>query len=625
MYKETLFELIRKEEVILWVGAGFSVYAGFPNGNKLKDIIYNSLNNQEKKLTKKSKSLSDLAEEYFRIKAGNKNQLIKLLSKTFLDFTPTSTLYHDILVTIPHFSTIITTNFDKLLENAYGKKAQILFNFKQIPYIEKNKVQIFKIHGDLSEPESIIITTSDYGNLFKNNFEDDAYWDVIKERLSTRSVLFLGYDLEDINVSVIFEKIYEKLGIHRKQCFLIAPNLQKHKILDLNRKGIQYIKSTAQKFINDLSNNLKENIIDDLQKGKTSAETFREFLYNLNLLPDLRGNKHAYQLHSIRTIQPHASKLRFTIKNDKKDTNFISNLTDILSGKNFGSFTIPKEKINSFSLSELKFPDLKEIVIKSRPKIKDKFDIRFEDNYEYNNIPIEIYSSSSKMEILVGLKVADLTFALDTTNLPEIRVKMHYKHRETCTNVKEEIELFTFLFKLSSGYKFTVYSGPNNILTEAFPIQELLKNECRLFLNYFRKLKEIEYAYNIRFVNFNFNSINEETHKLIKLINSVINGEIITQDCDDEISMDILDDSEEILQLLKNIEQIPEDLVGIYNEEEKIELHGQIINLGYKTVVFNDAVVTNIDSILSKKEKQARFRSKINRITISYSKKMNID
>jgi len=40
---DTLCKLIREEKVILWVGSGFSSYAGYPTGTQLPGIIITSL------------------------------------------------------------------------------------------------------------------------------------------------------------------------------------------------------------------------------------------------------------------------------------------------------------------------------------------------------------------------------------------------------------------------------------------------------------------------------------------------------------------------------------------------------------------------------------------------------
>jgi hypothetical protein len=38
---ERLISLIRNEEIVLWVGSGLSLYAGYPSGAAFCDIIYN--------------------------------------------------------------------------------------------------------------------------------------------------------------------------------------------------------------------------------------------------------------------------------------------------------------------------------------------------------------------------------------------------------------------------------------------------------------------------------------------------------------------------------------------------------------------------------------------------------
>ena len=43
MSLDILFENIRKEEVVLWIGSGFSMYAGMPSGNDLKSMIIREL------------------------------------------------------------------------------------------------------------------------------------------------------------------------------------------------------------------------------------------------------------------------------------------------------------------------------------------------------------------------------------------------------------------------------------------------------------------------------------------------------------------------------------------------------------------------------------------------------
>lgn len=620
--KESLFELIRKEEVIIWAGAGLSHYAGFPSGTELSKILFDSLSNDEKKLINPNLLLSDLAEEYYRIKGNNKNSLLRILNKYFIDEIPESTIYHDKLATIPHFKTIITTNYDKLLENSLHQKGQVVTSSKHIPYLDKEKTHIFKVHGDLSEPDSIILTKTDYNNFFKNDTQTEIFWTVIKERLSTKCVLFLGYNLEDQNVSIIFEKITESLQSHRKECFLVSPNLSKHKINDLIKKNIHYINSTAEELIESLIVNLKENIINDLENGLTSADTFRNFLLNYNLLPELIGGIDTYTLHSLKGINGKV----FGIMNLKlkSDPELKKELNEFITGKKFGDFEISEEKLIDANISYggLKFPNSEGIVklkFQSTPKIVSKIDIQFENGYVLNNIPVKLYGSISIIEIHIELKNALLKVNLDISNLPETKVNFNYKHNEICTKTNEEIELFNLLKNLGSGQQFKIYTQSGKTYTKNFQQMPLFIEEAEYFLEYFENLRLIEKHYLIQFLNININSISESTFELVKKVVSVINKTSTTSDWDDELQMELIDFSEHTIEQLKKVNELKAPVVANHKLEEEIEIHGQKLNLGYKKIEFLESYISNLDSIINKNEKIARIKSLNKKIIITYS------
>ena len=185
IYKESLFQSISKGEVVLWAGAGLSLYVGLPSGVRLREILYEGLTPLEKEEVRKNSDLSHLADEICKLK-GNRNYIIKVLTSTFTkDFSSTET--HKIISKIPHFRNIITTNYDRLFENVYGNKLNLIFSDSHTPYIDDKKVNLFKIHGDLSDPDSIIITKSDYNRFFENDTEQNTVWNIIKGIVATKS------------------------------------------------------------------------------------------------------------------------------------------------------------------------------------------------------------------------------------------------------------------------------------------------------------------------------------------------------------------------------------------------------------------------------------------------------
>ncbi|MDB5226464.1 MAG: hypothetical protein JWN78_657 [Bacteroidota bacterium] len=625
MYKENLFKLIRKEEVIIWAGSGFSLYAGLPSSKRLGEILLESLSNSERSQIDPNLLLPDLAEEFYRIKGNNKNSLIRVLKKVFVEHITDSTIHHDKLALIPHFKTIITTNYDKLFENAYGQKGQMIYSSKQIPYLEKEKIHIFKAHGDLSEPDSIIITKSDYNNFLKDSNENDVFWTVIKERLSTKSVLFFGYNLEDPNISIIFDKITEELKTHRKECFLVAPNLAQHKVTDLNRKGIHYINSKAEDIIEELNTHLKENIIEDLEKGIISTDTFRSFLLNNNLLPELKGNLDSFKLNSLKSINGKTEgTINLTLKNDKE---FINELNDYITGKKIGEFEISEDKLINvdFRYGGLKFPTsegLAKLVFKSNPHTTSIIDIRFVNNFELTSIPIKIFGNKDFIEIHIELKNALLKVNLNITRLPTITFNFKYKHNEICSRINDEIDLFKLLHNLGSGIQFSVFTNTGESISKSFPIMAPLLEESQYFLDYFENLKKIEQHYNIRFCDIHINSITDNTNDLVIKTIAFINGETLSCHWDDELQMDLLDNSEQTIEQLRNVNEINAPVVAIHKVEEEIEIHEQKINIGYKKIEFLESYVSNLNEIINKTEQVVKLKSKCKKINISYSKNM---
>ncbi|MDV3579778.1 hypothetical protein CMU79_17715 [Elizabethkingia anophelis] len=325
--KLSLFENISKEEVVLFAGAGLSLYAGFPSGNALRDIFFNSLNEAEKahiipnfreideNYVTQSLNLMDLTEDIFNLK-GNRNHLIKVLKDVF-NKKPTSLHVHENIAKIPHLKNIITTNYDTLFEDVLGDTGEVILENSHIPYIDPKKRQIFKIHGDLSHIDRIILRKTDYNNFFKNNSESDIYWNLIKERLSTKAVMFIGYSLDDSNISVIFDKIIDSIGDDMKDVYFIAPSLSEPKKAKLIKKNIKYIESTGEEIFKEILQYLNNNIIKDLEKGNVAPNTVKLYTdKNFGLDIGLKSNKAGFFLTNVysgdKGLPP--SKLNFTLK-----------------------------------------------------------------------------------------------------------------------------------------------------------------------------------------------------------------------------------------------------------------------------------------------------------------------
>ncbi|WP_071458456.1 SIR2 family NAD-dependent protein deacylase [Bacillus massilinigeriensis] len=251
---ERLVERVRGNDVVLWVGAGFSLYAGMPSANTLRDLIIDSCTEDEK-IFFENKSLGEVANTFVELRNGSRNELHKLLQDV-IDIEPTSIWSHQLIAEIPQIDLIVTTNYDKLFEEAYGRDISPIITDIHLPLATK-RTKLFKIHGDINIPESIVITSSDYTDFFRN--QDKPLWNKIKTLIAEKTVIFLGYSLSDQNINYLFENVISDMGSFQKEPYLIAPKLPSHTKNRLTQKGIHYIDMNGEEFTEKLHSEVKKN------------------------------------------------------------------------------------------------------------------------------------------------------------------------------------------------------------------------------------------------------------------------------------------------------------------------------------------------------------------------------
>lgn len=613
--QENLFKHIRNENVVLWVGAGFSLYTGYPSGQKLAEIFYNDLSDSEKNEVLPNQMLTNLVQDIYRLRGGNKNSIITTLNQVFAN-NVNEAIYHEKLATIPHFKTIITTNYDKLFEEAYGNNCYVLYNNKHVPYIDDSKTSIFKIHGDLSDPDSIILTTDDYNRFFANNSESSVLWTLVRERVSTKVVLFLGYNLEDPNISVLFDKIYNELGDNRKECYFIAPKVKKLKQDDLIRKGIQYIDSTGEEFIDKLIDNLKKNVVSDMESGKLSSETFRKFLVNYSILPDLTASENSFRLSGLKGLDKDLEgHIKFKLE---KNEGLLKDINDITQGHKFGKIEINREQIleYNYQLGGINIPnnDLLKFTVVSVPKFDTIITIRFDNGFEIENIPVKVYGSSHKIEFHLDFKCADIKVTLSTDAFREdgTMAKIDILHTETYSNVGEGLNLFEFLINFSRGEEFTIFRESGS------PIRENIKHSIKVpdsefYFEYFKLLKLLEIRFRKKFSAINFDTITIKNYEILKSVLDASNGV--------EGSLDKENNGIKItFKKPFNHDEghnIESNIIIKINKSELVDVYGHELDLGgkkievYKPYVYSKTVISN-------EEVQVEIRSREDKIVLTY-------
>ena len=127
------------------------------------------------------------------------------------------------------FPVVITTNYDQLFEKALrdAGKDPIISIFKKNETLEEVtddyphdeevtplRPFVFKIHGDIDKPESLVITDEDYIQFVLRMSDKQDFHPVpetIRYYLKKWPTLFIGYSLKDYNLRLLFKTLRWKL------------------------------------------------------------------------------------------------------------------------------------------------------------------------------------------------------------------------------------------------------------------------------------------------------------------------------------------------------------------------------------------------------------------------------
>lgn len=213
-------EALRNGDAALFVGAGVSRAAGFVDWKRLLNEIAADLGLDIDKET----DLVALAQYHKNYRKG-RNRLNQLIINEFLeDVVLTDSLRH--IATLPVHA-VWTTNYDQLLENAFeGAHKRIDVKRKNEDFATSRRradVAIYKMHGDVTSPDTAVITKEDYESY---NSTREVFTVALKGDLTRKTFLFLGFSFSDPNIAYILSRVQQLLEHNARDHFCILKRPQ---------------------------------------------------------------------------------------------------------------------------------------------------------------------------------------------------------------------------------------------------------------------------------------------------------------------------------------------------------------------------------------------------------------
>lgn len=213
---DQLVEQLEDGNVVPFIGAGLSVAGGFPTWEA-------HLLTQGRTAGMDAAHLKDLLEQgqyetvIAEIEASrSRDVFIQEIRDVFgrIGEITDSTL----LVTELFTDTVITTNYDRLIEQAFDTGAtntlQVINGLNALEEPNNDRVSIIKLHGDIKTPDNCILSKNQYDDAYGND-EIDLTRQIpklLEYYYKNSSLLFLGCSLNNDRTVQAFRAIKDKVG-----------------------------------------------------------------------------------------------------------------------------------------------------------------------------------------------------------------------------------------------------------------------------------------------------------------------------------------------------------------------------------------------------------------------------
>lgn len=603
MFKD-LFSLVRSEQVSLFIGAGFSKEACAPSVYDLKKAILEEVHDTEKKESHKNDSLADLSNFFVNeVHLGSRNRLIRILHEAF-DFKPKCMDDHKLLAKIPHFKRIFTTNYDTLLENSYEQnEVQVVRNDADCAYINK-LFTVFKIHGDFTDPDSVVITADDYRQFFSTN-KNPIMWDLVKTEFATKNILFIGYSLEDDNILDIIRNVSEAQKSNQNEMFLIAPGLSQTKQEELKKLKIHYFDTIANAFLKQLVDELREHISEDFKNKHITGETYTRFLNSYHVLPIVKtpvnGNNVIRNVEST-TENPLVHQIQMSVKAEIGEK--LKNLDferdgEIIPNKIFQQR--PCFRITGNNLLKCQYlvnnvvltNDIKEVIVSP---VEKKFDLTFQipSRNFLETVTAKVYNLNDKairFDIDCDIYVMRIELRIIKEGLP-ITVTFNCDFKEKYKDNDNAIKWIDIPCALFANEEFIIqeFSHPLNLTSPPHLVKD---NHFECFKQYYKDVKRIELALGKKFKV--YNGYTEQSWRIASYIYSYLYRKPLNVRCDNKNGFNFSTKTEKGGELIDSFKV--NDHISIVTTEESVlnyKLNDRTFTIPFGYKILNTCQITNI-------------------------------
>ena len=213
-------------------------------------------------------SLAELVQKLLDKVLNEKQEIVEIISNVFSMENKYDLSFYKEIFEADMFSSIISTNYDYLLEENFLSTIKINTPFDMIDD-ESGKIAFYKIYGDYKDKDidKFVLSSQDIKRIKMLGFYT-KFWEKLRIEFNKRATIILGANLEDKEFLDILDFIISKTDRLQTIYLYINDDIDKYMVDKnitnfINKYSIEIIKGEPRDFIL----NLKEKFFDEKKSG----------------------------------------------------------------------------------------------------------------------------------------------------------------------------------------------------------------------------------------------------------------------------------------------------------------------------------------------------------------------
>jgi len=230
--------------VVLFTGAGLSIGAGLPSGRQLVQELAQRVPEIA------DKPFPEAMQAYQLLRS--RQSLLDYLMHRIDDPAIQPSRAHQLIAALP-LTRVFTTNWDTLQETAWRqarKRVTLVVRDNELAYTDAQTIQLIKIHGTITQPDSVVVTEDDYLDFFDRR---PQIAQALGHYAATQTLLFLGYALSDPDFKRIMAEVGRRVGREMRRSYAVQLRPASLDVKHWEGKNVQVVDADLTTFLDELA------------------------------------------------------------------------------------------------------------------------------------------------------------------------------------------------------------------------------------------------------------------------------------------------------------------------------------------------------------------------------------